>query len=96
MSPRTAEDMQLPGGDFILFITRLNIQGLLALGLMENPATGQTHVNLDHARMLVRDLEMLQAKTAGNLNEIEAAQLHKVADDLRHALQARDNSGQDD
>lgn len=90
MTGRTAEDMPLPGGDFILFITRLNIQGLLSLGVMENPATGKTTVNLDQARMLVRDLEMLTEKTAGNLSELEAAQLQKITDDLRHALTARE------
>lgn len=90
MTNRTAEDVPLPGGDFILFITRLNIQGLLSLGLVANPATGQTHVNLDQARMLVRDLEMLQAKTAGNLSQLETDQLTKITDDLRHALEARE------
>lgn len=87
--PRTAGDLPLPGGDFTLFVTRLNIHGLLSLGLMENPATGQAETNLDQARMLVLDLEMLQKVTKGNLSEFEEQQLNKVAGDLRHAYEAR-------
>lgn len=87
--PKTAGDMPLPGGDFILFITRLNIQGLFSLGIIENPTTGEASINLAQARMLVADLEMLQAKTAGNLDENEKSQLDKFASDLRHALDAR-------
>lgn len=87
--PRTAEDAPLPGGSFILFVARLNIHGLMSLGVMENPLTSQTHVNLDQARMIVEDLEMLQEKTAGNLQPDEEAQLNKVAGDLRHAYEQR-------
>jgi len=86
---RTAEDAPLPGGDFTLFVTRLNIHGLLSLGLMQNPATGKLQVNLGQARMLVMDLEMLLEKTAGNLTEFETNHLTKVASDLRHAYEAR-------
>jgi len=85
----TAEDLPLPGGDFTLFITRLNIHGLMSLGLMENPLTKEKHVNLDQARMIVLDLEMLKEKTAGNLSEFEEGQLVKVAGDLRHAYEQR-------
>jgi len=86
---QTAENLPLPGGDFTLFVTRLNIHGLLSLGLMENPATGQATTNLDQARMLVLDLEMLQKVTRGNLSEFEENQLNKVASDLRHAYEQR-------
>ena len=88
-APQTAGDLPLPGGDFTLFVTRLNIHGLLSLGLMENPATGQATTNLDQARMLVLDLEMLQRVTRGNLTEFEEKQLNKVASDLRHAYEER-------
>ncbi len=90
--PLTAEDVPLPGGDFTLFVTRMNIHGLLSLGLMQNPATGKTQANLDQARMLVLDLEMLQEKTAGNLTEFEQQHLQKVASDLRYAYEARASS----
>ena len=85
-TPRTAEEVPLPGGDFQLFTARLSVQGLLALGLMENPLTGQATVNLPHARMLLDDLRMLSEKTSGNLVLDEADQLHKIISDLEFHL----------
>jgi hypothetical protein len=81
---RTAEDVPLPGGDFSLFIARLNIHGLMSLGVIENPITNKKHTNLEQAKMLVLDLEMLLTKTSGNLTTFEENQLTKMASDLRH------------
>jgi len=84
---RTAEDLPLPGGDFRLFTARLSVQGMLALGLMENPLTGKATVNLAHARMMLDDLLMLAEKTSGNLDLDEADQLRKIISDLRFHLE---------
>lgn len=81
---RAAEDMPLPGGDFRLFVTRLSFQGMLSLGLMENPVTGTKQVNLPQARMVLDDLVMLRGKTAGNLEPDEEAYIAKVVGDLEH------------
>ena len=81
---RRASDVPLPGGDFRLFVTRLSFQAMIALGLIENPVTRTKQVNADSARMLVEDLEMLRAKTEGNLDEDESAYLEKILSDLRH------------
>jgi len=83
---RTAESLPLPGGDFRMFVTRLGIQGLLSLGLLENPATGKAQTNLDQARMIVADLEMLRDKTFGSLDEEETRALDKVLGDMQHHL----------
>jgi len=83
-APRRASDMPLPGGNFRLFVTRLSFQAMMALGLIENPLTRKKQVNADGARMLIDDLEMLRAKTDGNLDEDERAYLDKVLGDLRH------------
>ena len=82
---RPASEVPLPGGDFRLFVTRLSFQALLALGLLENPLTRTRQKNPEGARMLLEDLEMLRAKTAGNLDADEAAHLDKVIGDLRDA-----------
>ena len=82
--PRKASDVPLPGGDFRLFVTRLSFQAMMALGLIENPLTQRKQVNLDGARMLVDDLQMLREKTAGNLDADEEAYLEKILGDLRH------------
>ncbi len=84
---RPAEELPLPGGDFTLFVTRLAVQGLFALGRLENPLTGQAQVNLDQARMLRDDLRMLLEKTEGNLDSGEEAHLRKVLGDLEHGLE---------
>ena len=80
---RTAADMPLPGGDFRLLVTRMSIQGMLFLGLLENPVTGTKQVNLAQARMVLDDLEMLREKTIGNLEPDERAHLDKVVSDMR-------------
>ena len=81
-SPRTAADMPLPGGEFSLFVTRLSFQGLLACGVLENPVTGDKQANPSMAKALLKDLEMLRDKTAGNLDADEEAHLGKVLGDL--------------
>ncbi len=93
-NPRTAEDMPLPGGDFRLFITRLSFQGMLFLGLLENPVTGTRKVDLDQARMIVADLAMLLDRTQGNLDADEEEHLRKIVLDLQGML-AQAESGQE-
>ena len=80
---RQADDTPLPGGDFRLLVTKFNVQGLLALGLLENPITGKTEVRLDHARALIDDLRMLREKTRGNLTPEEERALEKSISDLQ-------------
>ena len=77
------EDVRVIGGDFTLFVTRLGIQALIALGVIENPVTGERTQNLVQARMLAADLEMLLEKTAGNLSPGEESKLREVLNGLR-------------
>jgi len=87
MSPTNpAEQMPLPGGSFRLFITRLGYQGLMSLGMIENPLTNTKAVALDNARMLLDDLIMLQDKTSGNLDPDEGEHIEKLIRDLEHAF----------
>ena len=79
---RTAADLPLPGGDFRMFVTRLSFQGMLSLGLLENPVTGTKQVNAGQARMILDDLTMLRDKTAGNLDADEQSHIDKVVGDL--------------
>ena len=91
--PQTAEDLPLPGGDFRLLITRLSFQGMLSLGLLENPVTGTKQVQLPQARLVLADLEMLSEKTAGNLEPDEQAHIDKVVSDLRAMLERVSKGG---
>ncbi len=84
---KSASDIPLPGGNFRLFIQRLGYQSLMSLGVIENPLTGTKQKNLDNARMLLDDLQMLKAKTEGNLDAEELEHLEKMLRDLEHAYE---------
>jgi Domain of unknown function (DUF1844) len=86
---RRASDVPLPGGDFRLFVTRLSFQGMIALGVLENPLTRTKEPNLGNARMLIDDLAMLREKTEGNLELEERELLDQVIENLRAVLAKR-------
>jgi hypothetical protein len=87
-APRTAADVPLPGGDFRLFVQKLAYQGLIALGVVDNPLTQERRANLPNARAVVEDLEMLKERTAGNLAPEEAGHLEQVLREVRRHLEA--------
>ena len=84
---RKASDFPLPGGNFHLFVSRLSIQAMISMGILENPLTKRKEANLGNARMLLDDLAMLREKTLGNLEHDEEVHLDKVVADLRSALE---------
>lgn len=59
----------------------------LFLGQLPNPSTGETSVNLKAAATVLDSLEMLTAKTQGNLTAEEASLLEKALLNI-HALYA--------
>lgn len=83
---RRASDMPLPGGNFHLFVTRLSIQAMISMGILENPLTKRKEATPGNARMLLMDLEMLREKMVGNLDDEEESHLDKVIGDLQSAL----------
>jgi hypothetical protein len=94
---RRASDLPLPGGNFRLFATRLSFQAMISLGLIENPLTRTRSKNLANAQMLLDDLMMLRAKTAGNLEPDEHEHLEKVISDIEYALErAQEETGAPD
>ena len=82
---KSAADLPLPGGNFRLMVQRMAYQGLLGLGVLENPVTGTTGVNLPSAKMVLDDLRMLTEKTAGNLDDEEREHLEGIVRDLESA-----------
>jgi hypothetical protein len=56
------------------------------LGRAPNPETGQAEVNLEAASLFIDTLEMLEAKTRGNLSPDEAALLTETLTNLRFAF----------
>jgi len=56
------------------------------LGLTPNPQTGKKELELEHAKYFIDQLEMLDVKTRGNLDEREQALLKQSLTQLRLAF----------
>ena len=54
---------------------------LVLMGKAPNPMTGKTETDLDGARLFIEQLEMLEAKTRGNLS---AEEQHLLKQNLMH------------
>jgi len=85
---RRAPDMPLPGGSFRLLIQKLGYQAMMSLGVVDNPITQERTVNLEQAKMVIDDLEMLRAKTQGNLDKEEAEHLDGILGELSKQLES--------
>jgi Domain of unknown function (DUF1844) len=68
---------------FIEFIMMQAQQAALFLGRIPNPQTGKPERNLEVARMLIDQLEMIREKTRGNLNHEETEILASILADLQ-------------
>lgn len=58
---------------------------MIFLGRTPHPESGKTEVDLDHARLFIDTLEMLEAKTRGNLSKDEERFLKQNLMSLRMA-----------
>jgi hypothetical protein len=74
---------------FGLFITGLMMEALISLGDLENPATHKKEINMQHAKLLIDTLEMLQKKTKNNLEKDEDEALGSMLYDLRMRFVAK-------
>jgi hypothetical protein len=66
---------------------------LMFLGVTPHPETGQKLFDLDSAQMFIAQLDMLEAKTSGNLSPDEAALLKQSLTTVRMAFVQAVNSG---
>ncbi len=71
--------------DFVLFQAQ---NAGLFLGKIPNPATGQTSTNIRAAQSVLDSLEMMQAKTKGNLVKEEQEFLDKAVKNIVTLLEA--------
>lgn len=73
---------EIPGAhdptSFVNFLMMIASNAASSLGMMENPATGERGVDLQHAKHWIDVLGMLRSKTKGNLDPKE----QKIFDDL--------------
>ena len=71
---------------FAQMVMQQSSLALMLLGKTPHPPTGQTMRDLDAAQMFIDQLEMLEAKTKGNLDSHEAALLKQTLMTLRMAF----------
>jgi hypothetical protein len=55
----------------------------MSMGKIKNPVTDKIERNLEHAKIYIDTLDMLQAKTKGNLSDYEEKFLTETLKDLK-------------
>ncbi len=73
----------LPPADFKGLLGALAVQALSYLGAFPDPQTGRAVVALDYAKHHIDLLEVLEKKTAGNLEKDEDEELTQILNELR-------------
>ncbi len=68
---------------FLQFASGLAAQTLMHLGMLENPMTNTTGIDLPNAKYSVDLLVLLKEKTKGNLTAEESTYLNAAIDDLK-------------
>jgi hypothetical protein len=71
---------------FLTFLQGMGSQGLMQLGMIPHPITGQREANPGYARATLRVLELLQEKTQGNLSDEERTYLDGVITGMRQHI----------
>jgi hypothetical protein len=74
---------ELMSAIFAHMVLQQSNMAMMLLGKVAHPQTGQTMTDFDGARMFIDQLEMLEAKTKGNLNKEEDALLKQTLMSLR-------------
>lgn len=77
---------EAPDMNKILFanlVMMLSSSAMQQLGKLVNPLTNKTEVSLEGARMTIDMLEMLKAKTEGNLDAEEAKMMKEILSTLQ-------------
>jgi hypothetical protein len=84
MSELNREEMQ--SALFVQLVMQQANMAMMLLGKLPNPETGKTMRELEAAQVFIDQLEMIEAKTKGNLNPQEAALLKQTLMSLRMAF----------
>lgn len=71
---------------FAQLVIQQSSMAMMLLGKTPHPEKGKTVQNLEAARMFIDQLEMLEAKTRGNLNKTEESLLKQTLMALRMAF----------
>ncbi len=86
MSESVSAASQVPEATLLNFLSGLGSQGLMQLGALPNPLTGERSLNLPYARYTVQLLTVLKAKTEGHRSPEEEQYLVTMLADLSDRL----------
>jgi len=78
-----AKSPQPPEANFQILVSTFATQAAVALGQVPNPATKRTDVDLPQAKFAIDLLQVLEEKSAGNLEDEERAFLDQCLYQLR-------------
>jgi Domain of unknown function (DUF1844) len=78
-----AGDAGAEPADFRALVGTLATQALMYMGAFPDPQTGRAVVSLEYARFNIDLLDVLEAKTTGNLSDDEKSDLRQVLSELR-------------
>ena len=92
-SPTTGERDEIHAALFAQMVMQQSSLALMFLGVTPHPETGKKLFDLDSAQMFIAQLDMLEAKTRGNLSADEAALLKQSLATVRMAFVQAVNSG---
>lgn len=91
--PTNAERDEIHSELFAQMVLQQTSLALMFLGMTPHPQTGQKLFDLDSAQMFIAQLDMLEAKTKGNLSPDEAELLKQSLTTVRMAFVQAVNSG---
>ncbi len=92
-APTTDERNEIHTELFAQMVMQQASLALMFLGVTPHPETGKKLFDLDSAQMFIAQLDMLEAKTSGNLSADEAALLKQSLTTVRMAFVQAVNSG---
>jgi len=91
-SSTTDERDEIHSALFAQMVMQQASLAMMFLGVTPHPETGKKLFDLDSAQMFIAQLDMLEAKTRGNLSEDEAALLKQSLTTVRMAFVQAVNS----
>jgi len=80
-----------PTLDFV--VSSFAMQAMVSLGMMANPLTQKSEVQLDQAKHFIDTIAMLQEKTEGNRTPEESAMFDNILHELRMSFVAVGQQG---
>jgi hypothetical protein len=90
-SPEPAEPDSQEGMNFASFMLSLATTGMVHLGEIPEPTTGQKMENLEAAHQMIDILDILKEKTAGNLLPEESKLMESLLYELRMKFLSKSN-----